>query len=114
MDIDVLDNKEKGESDAFVIAAMARRKQLERDGFLCRHEKQQPKQPPELNEDFISTNIEQLWNFTKNNGTPERIWCKGTVVSVSNNRKYPKIRIKWNTVYLRPGDLEVTEETLLK
>ena len=97
-----------------MIAAVAKRDQLERDGFLCRNEKQQPKQPPELNEDFIGTNIEQLWNFTKNNGTTECIWCKGTVVSKSNNEKYPKIRIKWDKVYLCPGEPEVSEEILLK
>ena len=57
---------------------------------------------------------QQLQNFTENNGTIERIWRKGTVVSGSNNKKYPKIRIKWDTVYLRPGERGVTEEMLLK
>ena len=42
------------------------------------------------------------------------MWCKATVVSVSNNKKYPKIRIKLDTVYLRPDEREATEEILLK
>ena len=52
--------------------------------------------------------------FYQNNGEEIRIWCQGTVVIVSNNKKYPKIRIKWDPVYLRPGEREVTEEVLLK
>ena len=75
-----MDNKQKDQSDAFAIAAVTKRDQLERDGILCRHEKQQPKQAPKLNEHFIGTNIEQLCNFTKNNGTTVHMWCKVTVV----------------------------------
>ena len=97
-----------------MIVAVAKQDQLERDGILCRHETQQSNEPPKQNEDFIGKNIEQLWKFTENDGSTERIWCKGKVVGVSNNKKYPKIRIKWDIVYLRPGEPEVTEEILLK
>ena len=113
-DIAVLDKKQNDQSDSFVIAAVAKRDQLEREGILCRHETQQSKESPEQNEEFIGTNIEQLWNFTETDGSTKNIWCKGTVVGVSNNKKYPKIRIKWDTVYLRPGEPEVSEEVLLK
>ena len=47
-DIAVLDNKMKERSDSFVIAAVAKRDQLERDGIQYRHEKQQPKEPQNL------------------------------------------------------------------
>ena len=112
-DIVVLDNRMNEQSDALSVAAVVERDQLERDGVQCRHESQQPTQPPKLNEDFIGMHIEQLWNFTEDSGTKVRIWCKGKVVSVSNNKRYPKIRIKWDPLYLRPGELEVTEEVLL-
>ena len=82
-----MDKKQKNETDAFVIEAIARREQLESDGITCRHEKQQPIKSPEFNENFIGTEIEQLWNFIENNGTQKPIWCKGTVVSVSSNKK---------------------------
>ena len=82
-DIVVLDKKQKGQLDSFVIAAVAKRDQLERNGILCRHETQQQNQPPKQNEDFIGMNIEQLWNFTENDGSIEPIWCKGKVVNVS-------------------------------
>ena len=40
-DIAVLDKKQKDQSDSFVIAAVAKQDQLERDGMHCRYETQQ-------------------------------------------------------------------------
>ena len=75
-DIAVLDKKQKDQSDSFVIAAVAKRDQLERDGMHCRYKTQQSNEPPKQDAEFIGTHIEQLWNFTENDGSTERIWCK--------------------------------------
>ena len=112
-DIGVLDQKQKDQSDSFVIVAVAKRDQQERDGMHCRYETQQSNEPPKQDAEFIGTKIEQLWNFTENDGSID-IWCKGIVVGVSNHKRYPKIRIKWDKVYLRPGEPEVSEEILYK
>lgn len=66
-DIAIIDQKQKNESDTFVIDVIARREQLESDGITCQHEKQQPVLALEFSENFIGTEIEQLWYFTEHN-----------------------------------------------
>ena len=106
-----LDNNDKNEQSVFILAAIAKRDQTERDGITDRHQKKQPTTPPTIDVDFVETRIEQIWEFVEVDGTSKLIWCKGTVIAVKNNNK--KVRIQWDAEYHRPGDPVISEETLL-
>ena len=111
-DIVQLDKKHKDEEVVFVLAAIAKRDQTERDGITDKHQKKQPNSPPTIDVNFVGTRIEQIWEFVEDDDTLKLIWCKGTVVGVKNNKK--KVRIQWDKEYHRPGDPEISDETLLK
>ena len=111
-DIFTLDKRHKDEHAVFVLDATALRYQQEKDGITDKNQKKQTKNPPTIDVTFIGTRIEQFWEFTEPNGTKKLIWCKGTVVAVNNNNN--KVRIKWEKEYYRSGDLEISEEALLK
>ena len=72
---------------------------------------------PSIDASFVDTQIEQLWEYTEENGEVRVQWCQGLVVAVKEKKNgQHKVRIKWNAVYVREGggDPAVTEEILLK
>ena len=79
-------------------------------GIADRHEMLQP-QRPQVDENLIGVEIEQLWMFVEEDGTTVAQWCQGIVVGVKIRNK---VHIQWNMNCLRKGDAPVTEEALMK
>ena len=72
---------------------------------------------PSIDAVFVDTCIEQLQEYTEENGEIRVQWCQRLVVTVKEkkNRKH-KVRFKWNAAYVIKGGVNptVTEETLLE
>ena len=66
-DIVLLDKTHKANETVFVAEATAMQDKSEMDGIIDRHEKLQPRTQPRtqpiINEGFVGTRIEQIWNF---------------------------------------------------
>ena len=84
--------------------------ELEEIGNTDRYEKLQPKRP-EVDEDLIYYNIEQLWEYKEGGGIKFNQWYQGTLVAIKSGGK---VHIKWDDTCFRPGDPTITEEKLLK
>ena len=69
--------------------------QLELDSVTNRYGKIQPTSMPFIDASFVDTHIEQLWEYTEENGEVRVRWCQGLVVAVKEkkNGKH-KVRIK--------------------
>ena len=83
---------------------------LEADGIVDRHERMQPPRP-EVEENMIGLEVEQLWIFEEEDGSKVSQWCQGLVVAVKTRGK---VHIQWNEDCLRQGDQPITEEVLMK
>ena len=64
-----------------------------------------------MDDNLIGVNIEQLWEFTEEDGTVVPQWYQGIVVAVKKNNR---VHIKWDKKCLREGDPMVTQEKFLK
>ena len=60
---------------------------------------------------FIGAKIEQLWEFTEEDGMVVQQWCQGTVVTVKKNNR---VHIEWDELCLCDGDSKITQEKFLK
>ena len=83
---------------------------LEADGIVDRHERMQPPRP-EVGENLIGFEVEQLWIFEEEDGSKVSQWCQGLVVAVKTRGK---VHIQWNEDCLREGDIPIAEEVLMK
>ena len=110
-DIVLLDKNHKANETVFVAEATAMQDKLETDGIIDRHEKLQPRTQPIINEGYVGTQIEQIWEFLEDDGTSKLIWCKGLVIGVLN--KKTKVRIQWDKEYHREGDPEISQEPFM-
>ena len=116
-DIELLDKLQKKEEEIFFKEAIDMRVQLELDGVIDRNKRIHPTPMPSINATFVDTNIEQLWEYTEENGEVRVQWCQGLVVAVKEKKSSNnKVEIKWNETYVREGGRypAVTEETLLE
>ena len=84
--------------------------ELEEMGNTDRYEKLQLTRP-EVDEDLIYYNIEQLWEYEKDYGIKVNQWCQVTLVSLKSGGK---VHIKWDDTCLIPDNSTKLEETLLK
>ena len=66
---------------------------------------------PPVDASLIDARIEQLWNYTEEDGTVVPQWCQGVVVAV---KKQDKVHIEWDDACIHNGDQKITEERLLK
>ena len=71
--------------------------------------KQQPTSAPKIDKTILDKCIQLLFQYPERDKNDKNVWCRGLVVGV---KKGNIVRIQWDKKYLRPGDLEVTEETL--
>jgi hypothetical protein len=67
-------------------AAEKLREQLETEGTIDRYEKLQPSRP-EVDEQLIGQEIEQLWIYEEEDGETVLPWCQGVVVAIKNRNK---------------------------
>jgi hypothetical protein len=109
-DVEALEIRYENEKKNAVVEAVRMREELEAQGIADRHEMLQP-QRPQVDENLIGVEIEQLWMFVEEDGTTVAQWCQGIVVGVKTRNK---VHIKWNENCLREGDAPVTEEALMK
>ena len=66
---------------------------------------------PEVNEEIIGLEIEQLWMFEEADGSEVPQWCQGLVVTIKTRSG---VHIQWNDNCLHEGDVKITEEVLMK
>ena len=109
-DVEELDDRYKNEKDTAIESTIQLRESLESDGLADRHEQMQPPRP-EVNEEMIGLEIEQLWMFEETDGSKVPQWCKSLIVTVKSRNR---VHIKWSANCLREGDLGITEEVLIK
>ena len=105
-----LDDHYKNEKEAAIESAIQLRESLEADGLVHRHEQMQLPRP-EVNEEIIVLEIEQLWMFEEANDSKVPQWCQGLVVTVKTRSG---VHTQWNDNCLHEGDLQITEEVLMK
>ena len=109
-DVENLEGRYEAERTSAIEAAEKLREQLETDGAIDRYEKLQPSRP-EVDEQLIGLEIEQLWIYEEEDGEKVPQWCQGVVVAIKNRSK---VHIQWNKNCLRNGDLPITEEALMR
>ena len=105
-----LDSQYDAEKEKLIVEAGKLRDTLEASGEVDRFEKMHPKKRPEVNASFEGSKIEQLWEFTEENGTKVLQWCQGEVVAVLSNSR---VQIEWEERCLREGDPKVTQEKMM-
>jgi len=54
---------------------------MEEGGIVDRYEKKQPDKP-KIDNRLINIKMEQLWYFTKTDGTIVLQWCQGVLIGV--------------------------------
>lgn len=109
-DVDDLDTRYEAEKESIIAEAVKMRDDLETQGKTDRYEKLQPPRP-DVDENLVGLEIEQLWTMIEEDGNKFLQWCQGLVVAVKTNNR---VHIQWNESCLRVGDLAITEEKLLK
>lgn len=109
-DVDALDMRYEEHRDKAIEEAVQLREDLEEQGVMDRHEKKQPPRP-NVDEELVDVMMEMLFAYDEPDGTTSNMWCQGTVVAVKRDNK---VHIKWDGSTLREGDIEITEEKLLK
>ena len=72
------------------------------------YDKLQPTRP-EVHEDLIYYNIEQLWEYEDDDGIKVNQWCQGTLVSIKIGCR---VHIKCYDTCLIPGGPKITEGNL--
>ena len=110
-DVRALDECYEQEKNVIIEEALQMREQMEDDGVIDRFERLQPATRPDVNEDLLNKEIEILYEFTEPCGKVINQWCQGVVVAIKRNNK---IHISWRESTLREGDVQITEETLMK
>jgi len=80
-------------------AAKKWREQLETEGAVDRYEKLQPSRP-EVDEQLIGLEIEQLWIYEEEDGVKVPQWCQGVVVAIKNRSK---VHIQWKKIVYAMG-----------
>jgi hypothetical protein len=76
-----LDNAEK---ESIIAEAVKMRDDLETQGKTDRYEKLQPPRP-DVDENLVGLEIEQLWTMIEEDGKKFLQWCQGLVVAVKTN-----------------------------
>lgn len=109
-DVELLDNNKDAEKESFVEEANELRDDLVEEGYIDPHEKTQ-RDRPEVDENLINQRMEQLWNYTEEDGTVVPQWCQGLIVGV---KKRQVVIVRWDEECLRPGGPPITQETFLK
>ncbi len=109
-DIEVLDKRFDDEKNNLINEAMKMRDNMEEQGLTDRYKRMQPIRP-EVDENLVGLQIEQLWMFEEEDGTTILKWCQGTVVAVKTK---DRVHIQWCKDCLRDGDLPISEEVLKK
>ena len=109
-DVDALDMRYEEQRDKAIEEAVQLREDLEEQGVMDRHEKKQPPRP-NVDEELVDVMMEMLFAYDEPDGTTSNMWCQGTVVAVKRDNK---VHIQWDGSTLREGDIEITEEKLLK
>ena len=72
--------------------------------------KRQPTSVPKIDKTILDKRIQLLFQYPERDKDDKKVWCQGLVVGV---KKGNIVRIQWDKKYLRPGDLEITEEELI-
>lgn len=83
---------------------------MECDGKLDVDHKKQQATEPKIDESFVDTHIECLYEFEKTDGMKIDIWCKRLVVVLKNETT---VCVLWDKEYLRDGEDEASEEQLV-
>ncbi len=109
-DVENLEGRYEAEKVSAIEAAEKLREQLETEGAIDRYEKLQPSRP-EVDEQLIGLEIEQLWIYEEEDGEKVPQWSQGVVEAIKNRSK---VNIQWNKNCLRNGDLPITEEALMR
>lgn len=109
-DVDDLEKYRDDERVEIIDGGKKLRDTLEQEGVSDRYEKMQGTKPP-VDASLIGARIEQLWNYTEEDGTVVPQWCQGVVVAV---KKQDKVHIEWDDACFHIGDQKITEERLLK
>ena len=106
--IELNKNEEKCKKDVVKAATEFRDKEI-KEGKVDMTVQGQPTSPPKIDKTILDKRIQQLFEYPERDKDDKKVWCQGLVVGV---KKDNTVRIKWDKQYLRPGDLEITEETL--
>ena len=69
--------------------------------------KGQPTSAPKIDKTILDKRIQQLFEYPERDKDDKKVWCQGLVVGV---KKGNIVQIQWDKKYLRPEDLEITEE----
>jgi len=107
--IELNKNEEKCKKDVVKAATEFRDKEI-KEGKVDMTVQGQPTSAPKIDKTILDKRIQQLFEFPEKEKADRKVWCKGLVVGV---KKGNIVRIQWDKKYLRPGDLEITEETLI-
>ena len=59
---------------------------MKMDGQTVRYKKIQTDKP-EVNEELIGAQIEQMWEFNELDGNKANQWCMGTVVAIKKGKR---------------------------
>jgi len=109
LDVDDLDLRKYEEMEQFEQGGRELREEMEDDGLTDRYEKLQDKTRPKVDETMIDVRIEQLWEYTEDDGSVVKQWCSGVVVGVKTQNR---VLIKWDKEHIQDG-LEITQQKLL-
>ena len=96
-DVENLEGCYEAEKVSAIEAAEKLREQLETEGMIDTYEKLQPSRP-EVDEQLIGLEIEQLWIYEEEDVEKVPQWCQGAVVAIKNRSK---VHIQWNKNYSR-------------
>jgi hypothetical protein len=100
-DVKELDECYENEKESAIESGIQLRKSLKTDGLVDRHEQRQPPRP-EVTEEIIGLEIEQLWMLEEADGSKVPQWCQDLVVAVKTKNR---VHIQWTDNCLHEGDL---------
>ena len=109
LDVDDLDLRKDEEMEQFERGGRELREEMEDDGLTDRYEKLQDRTRPKVDETMIDVRIEQLWEYTEEDGSVVKQWCSGVVVGVKTQNR---VLIQWDKEHIQDG-LEITQQKLL-
>ena len=107
--IELNKNEEKCKKDVVKAATEFRDKEI-KEGKIDMIVQGQPTSAPKIDKTILDKCIQLLFQYPVRDKNDKNVWCRGLVVGV---KKGNKVRIQWDKKYLRPGDLEITEEQLI-
>ena len=98
------------EKQEFIAAAKNQGNEWESSEEIDRYTKLQSKERPTVDDYFFRTKIEQLWNFTEQDGTMVSRWYQGVVITI---KKSNRVHVEWNNNCVYKREPKVTEEKFL-